>query len=569
MIRFLRAFIWLRWRLLLNAFRRRSRRDTLERLSRALSVLVPIALGLLLVPASLTLGLLAFFAGRLMGSGEIQAAPVLLAVRIILLAGLGTVLLVPLGRSSQGLTSGVSRLLLLPIPRRALHAVEVCSGILDPWIVFLLPGLALLPVGLVSARRPLAGLVAFVASVALVGVVACAGATAQFSLHWLVRDRRRAEVLSLLFVLVMSTAGPMFALLGDPDRRERAHPDARPSREVRVQHFDRELPSWTLAIPTELYARTVREGTSSRFGLAALGVAGMAVQAGLLFSLSAMIHGKLLDRPASSRSFRASRLRIAPAFRLAGVSPAASAVAETYVRVVLRSVRGKLAVFFPGPFLLVFGFLLGRTEHGAQWAGAVLEHGHAIVGFGILLGFLALQPVLLNQFVIDRAGLTLQFLTPASERDLVVGKALGGAALYGISLTLSFLAALALAPRGSPLTWLAALLGGLSTYVLAAPVSALVSAVFPHPADLNRIGSGGSNHGMAGFIATLWVATILAPPSLIILVCVHQLSQPGFALVLMLGWTAIAAAIARLVLNPTVEVVARRKENLLMVAAGR
>ena len=44
MIRSLRAFMWLRWHLLVNGIRGGERRDTLERVSRTLAVMAPILL---------------------------------------------------------------------------------------------------------------------------------------------------------------------------------------------------------------------------------------------------------------------------------------------------------------------------------------------------------------------------------------------------------------------------------------------------------------------------------------------------------------------------------------------
>jgi hypothetical protein len=48
-----RALAWLRWRMFLNAFRKTHRRDTLERISRAGSAILPIVFAVTLVPAFL------------------------------------------------------------------------------------------------------------------------------------------------------------------------------------------------------------------------------------------------------------------------------------------------------------------------------------------------------------------------------------------------------------------------------------------------------------------------------------------------------------------------------------
>lgn len=58
MIRILRAFAWMRWRVLLNSLERTGARDTLERLSLAVDQLGPIIAALLLVPSLIGMSLL-------------------------------------------------------------------------------------------------------------------------------------------------------------------------------------------------------------------------------------------------------------------------------------------------------------------------------------------------------------------------------------------------------------------------------------------------------------------------------------------------------------------------------
>ncbi len=41
-----------------------------------------------------------------------------------------------------------TRLMLLPVPRRVLHLVEVVTTLLDPWVIFVLPGLVSYALGL-------------------------------------------------------------------------------------------------------------------------------------------------------------------------------------------------------------------------------------------------------------------------------------------------------------------------------------------------------------------------------------------------------------------------------------
>ena len=59
-LRIVRAFLWMRVKVFLHAFKSKSRRDTLEQTSRALSSLLPIIILVLLLPTAALLGIAGF-----------------------------------------------------------------------------------------------------------------------------------------------------------------------------------------------------------------------------------------------------------------------------------------------------------------------------------------------------------------------------------------------------------------------------------------------------------------------------------------------------------------------------
>ena len=85
MLRVLKAFAWLRWRMTMNAFDKTGGRDLLERFSLAIEQIGPIIAVLLLVPTAAILGGLGLFVGLSLGRGELPGPP-LLAARYLLLA---------------------------------------------------------------------------------------------------------------------------------------------------------------------------------------------------------------------------------------------------------------------------------------------------------------------------------------------------------------------------------------------------------------------------------------------------------------------------------------------------
>ena len=86
----------------------------------------------------------------------------------------------------------------MPVSDRALHRVEALTALLDPWLIYVIPALLLLPLGLLLGGRGGAAFSALLAGLAFLLVLAClASAVAQLA-RWFLRNRRRAETFTLL-----------------------------------------------------------------------------------------------------------------------------------------------------------------------------------------------------------------------------------------------------------------------------------------------------------------------------------------------------------------------------------
>ena len=110
------------------------------------------------------------------------------------------------------------RLLLLPITRRTLYVAQSASAFGDIWVVLMLPVLLFLPVGVAAGGLAAAALFTLICGAMLVAVVIGLSSLATSLLHLAVRDRRRGEILALLFILLI----PMIALLPEVLRRPAA-----------------------------------------------------------------------------------------------------------------------------------------------------------------------------------------------------------------------------------------------------------------------------------------------------------------------------------------------------------
>jgi len=195
--------------------------------------------------------------------------------------------------------------------------------------------------------------------------------------------------------------------------------------------------------------------------------------------------------------------------------------------------------------------------------------GPLIFGAGLILCFHSSLPFTMNLFGSDRAGLTLQLLSPLSDRDIARGKILGCGAVLAISAATVFIAALAVSATGAPASWIAAGLSGVATYLLLSPIAVLFSALFPQASDLIKTGNAGNAHPFPTIVSTFLVIVLAAPAGLIILAAQFWWRRPVLALPAMLVWVGIAALVGLSALSLAARVVGPRRENLALVAQGK
>ena len=557
MIRILAAFAWLRWRLTANAFRRRGGRDLLSRAARVGEVIVPFILALVILPSAFGLGLLGAFGGWAAVHAPDHREGILLTARLILGALTAMVFIGQLVRAMVGAHSESTRFSLLPIPARLLHASMVASGLADPWICLVYPGVVLFCAGLAAGGAVVAAGLTLVAALLLLSILLLIGSCLECLLQLLFRNRRRGEWVTLIATAVLAFAGfiPMF--LGE--RLE----GAEKSGAGAVQ-----AARWLWMVPSELWGATLAEALAGRTATAVARVTGMLGTGAVLYLISWSLYGRLLASPAvsSGRSSNHKRPRELP--RLPGLSEAASAVAWTQFRTIVRTVSGK-SLLIVGPLtfallVLVAPRMLHRTHSPALTVDPQLLAAFA----GVLFSLISLPRVSANQFALDRSGLTLQYLAPLSDREIVKGKAAGIGILWLGSVLLYLVLALPLVPLGSPWTVPAAVLAGLAAYLVFAPVAAILAALLPKPADLSKLGAGGKPHPLAVFAATLLAVAFFAAPAMLAMGDFQ--SGPtvnGFFLALLCA--GLAAGLSIPLTRMAAEVLASRREAILLATRDR
>ena len=555
--RIFRAFFWMRFRVLINSLERTSARDTLERFAVATEKLGPIITMVLFIPTSLFLFILGITAGFGLATGDWLVTMEL--IRYFLLLALALTIIGPIVLPTRD-SGSVVRLLLLPIPRLGLYLGQIGGAIADPWIVLIVPVVLGVPIGLAIGLKFVAAAIALLAGAAFLLFVMGLTALASSFVHLLLRDRRRGDIVMLIIVLVI----PLLAMAPQLFLRSEGEGGRRLTRAERAAlpptRLERLAVQSLPYLPSEMYRHATVNGTRSPVA-AVVPLASLALIAFAVNAAGFAAYRRVLDMPMSLGARRAGSLgglwdRVVP-----GLTPSASAVAMTQVRLALRTPRGRASIGSALLMPLLIGGLAYRSGR-MPIPGIDVQNGLGLAAFGAFASLLTLIPLAMNQFAIDKAGFTRQMLLPLSVHELLMGKAVGNgltAAIPGIFCLL--VPALMFTPGPTGL-WVGLVLAVTATYALVAPAAAALSAVFPKAVDLNSIGSGSNAHQGAGLLGMLAFGAAMAPPALLTLLALRILHRPDLVPLLMLGWCLVACCASYLLFIPVRRLVESRRESL-------
>jgi hypothetical protein len=353
------------------------------------------------------------------------------------------------------------------------------------------------------------------------------------------------------------------AMLRSQSRREAKQTTA---RERRVNPVVDRVRTAALAIaPTEMYLTTVQASTRGETARAGRSLAMLATLALLLHGSAFVAFRKVLESPGSTSGKRGTPMRGVWTRRLPGMTAPASAVALAQLRLALRTPRGRSILLSPLVVFLLFGAMMYKNAGTADMGPFHFTTGIGLATVCSFFSILSVLPIAANQFAVDRAGLTLALLSPLSDQELLAGKAVGNALIVGPTALVCMVVARGVFPGDPVSLWVALLLGLTAMYVIAAPIAAIVSAMFPRVANLNSIGRGGNPHGLANFIGMLSMLVGGTMPLLLSLAATKWLERPILAPVLVGAWCLIAVVVSRLLFIPAIRIFHSRRENLAML----
>ena len=561
MYRTLRAFAWMRWRLLVNSLERTGARDRLERLSLAIDQVGPIIALVLLVPSAIGLAALGGYAGYWLAAGQPGvtfeiARTVLLGTCVFAVAG-------PLMLPSMPPTA-IVRLLLLPIPRRTLYFAQAFGALSEPWIIIALPVVMSLPVGMLTGRASLAPVAALLAGLLLVVCLVGLSTLSSLLLHLVVRDRRRGELAALFLIVLIPVLSLLPLLLTQSSDRSRSVSHRQRARGSMPVWVSRTGSSAFRVVPSELYTRATRASVPGESAAAMIPLVVLLASGLLLHGAGFLAFARLLESP-SAGARRSQAGRASSRLRIPFVSRASAAIAQTQVQLAMRTPRGRSIVLSPLIMFALAAVVVFRR--GEMQIGAIsLANGLGLATFGGAIALLSIQPFAVNQFAIDRAGLTLALLSPIGARQLLVGKALGLGLIAGGPAILCALLAVVLVPGGSPAFWLSLLPAFVAAYGLAAPGAAMVSALFPRTVDLNSVGRGSNPHTLATLIGLVVLVVATLPVVFVVIVSTVFLERTWLTPILLTMWCGVALFLSHVLFGGAAILFDKRRENLGMVA---
>jgi hypothetical protein len=486
----------------------------------------------------------------------------------------GFCLLGPLLMPALERTSAV-RLLLLPIRRETLYVAQTGSAISDPWVILALPIVVAVPVGLLAGGAPLAASYALAAGLLVAVILVGLSALATFLLNLVVRDRRRGELVALLFVIVPCLLMLPGVLTSNASRDERRAEQAAAAErrakgeETLGDQFKAAAEASFGVLPTELYTTGVHAAAARDWQRTALPLAGLVAFSLAIHGLGMLVFGRLLELPSGGGRQRAVADTSSSTSRLPGLSRASSAIAIAQLRLATRTTRGKSTILSPMLVFLMMVFVSTRNSGQLDIGVTSIAGGLGLAAFASMVCLLSILPFSMNQFATDRAGLTMTMLAPVPLRDVLIGKAVGVGSIAFLPATACTAVAALYFRSGSPALWLSLPLALAATIALASPAAAALSALFPRQVDLNSIGRGSNAHGLAAIVGFLLYIVAAAPAALIIALCVVLLRRPALTPILMVLWCGGTVLVARLLLATVADLVERRRENLIVVARGR
>jgi hypothetical protein len=460
----LRAFLWLRWRLRVNQFKRGG----------TANAVIGILLLVLATLLSVALFFILFFVGRL-GLAEVRPAVVMYAWDAVAVAFLFVWAAGVLSDLQRAEALSLDKFLHLPVSLAGAFVVNYLSNLLSITLLLFVPAMLGLTLGLAVSRGPVM-LLLLPLLAAFFWMVTTLTYQFQGWLAALMANKRRRQTIVVLITasfILLSQAPNLMNLLGpwktrqlDDLNREFKAQQAELQRELRKQtitfeEFKRrqqevqrghearvaaagqemarrvaEVTRWANLVPPgwlPLGALWLAEGNVLAALLAALGLTLIGAaslwrcyRTTVRFYTGQFTSGtRRADRPApEAPAAGRTRVRLLE-WKIPFISEQAAAVALAGFRSLLRAPESKMMLLSPVILVIAFGgmFLAHPPEDVPPGVRPLLAYG------AINMALFTTMQILDNQFGFERDGFRVYVLSPARRREVLLGKNLAFAPL--------------------------------------------------------------------------------------------------------------------------------------------
>jgi ABC-2 type transport system permease protein len=533
----LTAVAWLRWRLFINTLR--TTRGQLELLSR---ILVSLAFTILGLGGAMGMGALAYFV-------FMQGKPQLLAVPLWVIFFFWQFF--PIMSTAFTNNPDSSDLLRFPLSYGSYYLVRLAYGACDPasaigglWTCGVLIGVsfakpAVLPWALLV-------LLAFAAFNLLL---------MQMIFAWVERwlaQRRTREIMGILFVLLMLS----FQLIGPLTRYgKRARPE--------VQRVVAVLAPVQAILPPGLAADAIVQGIYPRWPVALSSFALLcgfviAIGYGLHLRLLAQYRGESLNETVAASTLPQDRqLRLS--WRLPGFPAAVAAVFEKEVRNLLRSGPMLLTLIMPLLALLVFRFGgMNAARHSGYFLARTPNLAFPLAAAYTLL---MLTNLVYNTFGGDAGGIQFFYASPASFRQIILGKNLTHAGILAFEIVIAFIAVTLLYGRPAVDITVATMAGLLFAAPLNFAVGNVLSIYSPKKLDYSKFGR--QRASQMTVLISLALQIVVVGVGVSVFWTARYLGNSWIAALLLLLLGIVSLVIYGMVLNRMDRLAQERRETLI------
>jgi len=443
-----------------------------------------------------------------------------------------------------------SNLLRFPLTYRAYVLVRLAYGALDP--ATLLGSLWLVGIALgIGWARP--GLFLWALAV-LFAFAAVNMLLTQMIFAWVDRwlgQRRTREIFAVVFFLAMISLqliGPMLSRYGDRSNAafHRAGQFANPVQAV--------LPPGVAAAAISHMASGTTPPALALLGV--LGLYGGAILRVLSVRLRAQYHGEHLSEVIGNAGLRKKSEGIGLGWSIPGLPREAAAVVEKEFHYLSRS--GPVLLTFITPIVMMFVFGLGGRSGNA--AGFLQNWPELALPVGSAYALLLLTNLIYNNLGPDGSGIQFFLVSPASFRDVMLGKNIAHMGVLAGELIALWIGVFLLFRAPAIETVLITLSGLLFAAPINLAAGNLLSLYSPKKTEFGTFGR--QRASQTTVLTSFAIQILVFGLAAITLLIARYYKREWMAIVAFLGLAALAFILYRFALTRVDTIAARRREIL-------